>query len=104
MWGIGSYFAENASYSDEYAYCRCRYPMFESREMIVARVLTGNSIELPSGEMSRQLVRPPVYLQAKEDSPEVLYDSVTGFTGGSRIHVLYKLDMAYPSYLIRYLV
>lgn len=101
MWGIGSYFAEKASYSDKYAYTytvnSCQF-----REMLVANVLTGNSKHMPSNSKSRKLTRPPVYVEATESNPEVLYDSVTGDTGGSRIYVLYKLDMAYPSYLVRY--
>ncbi|XP_028405175.1 protein mono-ADP-ribosyltransferase PARP12-like [Dendronephthya gigantea] len=101
MWGIGSYFAQNSSYSDNYAYIYSgNYPVF--REMIVANVLTGNSIEMQSNNKTRKLTRPPVFTQATQNNPEVLYDSVTGFTGGSRIYVLYKFDMAYPSYLIRY--
>ena len=103
MWGIGSYFAKKASYSDKYAYSYKRnYVQF--REMLVANVLTGNSKFLPSNTESRQLTRPPVYTEATAGCPEVLYDSVTGFTGGSQIYVLYKLDMAYPSYLVRYFI
>mgnify|MGYP002803821129 FL=1 len=103
MWGIGSYFAKKASYSDKYAYTYKRnYVQF--REMLVANVLTGNSKLLPSNTESRQLTRPPVYTKATSGCPEVLYDSVTGFTGGSQIYVLYKLDMAYPSYLVRYFI
>ena len=68
----------------------------------MAKVLTGNSIEMESSPKTRQLTRPPVFTEATQNNPEVLYDSVTGFTGGSRIYVVYKFDMAYPSYLIRY--
>jgi hypothetical protein len=104
MWGIGSYFAKNASYSDKYSY---KYPHknhVQIREMLVANVLTGNSKLMLSTRKSMQLTRPPVYTEATTNSPEVLYDSVTGFTGGSQIYVLYKLDMAYPSYLVRYFI
>ena len=101
MWGIGSYFAEKASYSDQYAYTyNTNYVQF--CEMLVANVLTGNSKQMPSDRNSRNLTRPPVYVEATVSNPEVLYDSVTGHTNGSRIYVLYKLDMAYPSYLVRY--
>ena len=101
MWGIGSYFAEKASYSDQYAY-KYTTNLIQCSEMLVANVLTGNSKEMLSNDLSRQLTRPPVYIHATASNPEVLYDTVTGFTKGSRIYVLYKLDMAYPSYLVRY--
>ena len=98
MWGIGTYFAVKASYSDNYAY---NYHDVV-REMFVANVLTGNSMEMRPGRIARKLTRPPVSVPATATTPEVLYDSVTGITNGSRVYVLYKLDMAYPSYLVRY--
>ena len=101
MWGIGSYFAEKASYSDKYAY-RYSTNFIQCSEMLVASVLTGNSKEMLSNYESRSLTRPPVYIDATTSNTEVLYDTVTGYTKGSRIYVLYKLDMAYPSYLVRY--
>jgi hypothetical protein len=104
MWGIGSYFAKNASYSDKYSYKCPHKNHVQIREMLVANVLTGNSKLMLSTRKSMQLTRPPVYTEATTNSPEVLYDSVTGFTGGSQIYVLYKLDMAYPSYLVRYFI
>lgn len=100
MWGIGTYFAENASYSDKYAY-RLAKNKRDFSEMFVAHVLTGNSIEMKSSR-ARKLTRPPVCVAATSGAPEVLYDSVTGCSEGSRIYVVYKLDMAYPSYLVRY--
>jgi hypothetical protein len=30
------------------------------------------------------------------------YDSVTGFTGGSKVYIVYSNNRAYPSYLITY--
>ena len=101
MWGIGSYFAEKASYSDKYAY-KYMANLVQLREMLVASVLTGNSKRLPSSRNSAKLKRPPVCAVATENNPEILHDSVMGYTGGSRIYVLYKLDMAYPCYLVRY--
>lgn len=96
-WGLGTYFAQEASYSDNYAHRPM--PHTPLRQMVVASVLTGYSKETLSDVTLR---RPPVRIPATSRNPEVLYDSVTGISGNSRIYILYKFDMAYPSYLVTY--
>lgn len=102
-WGCGTYFAENAGYSHDYAHVPSWRSNPSSRQMFTATVLTGNSIDMFP---DKGLRRPPVRIPATCTEPEVLYDSVTGMAhSGSiptRIYVLYKFDMAYPSYLVTY--
>ena len=93
MWGMGNYFAVNASYSDDYAH----HLSDGTRQMILAKVLTGHSITL---EPDNTLRKPPV----KESSVQgiVRYDTVTGCTNGSQVYIAYHNDKAYPFYLISY--
>ena len=91
LWGQGSYFAENASYSDSYAF-DC--PNSE-KQMFLARVLTGDSADIPPDSNLRM---PPV----KQSNGGRRYDSVTGITVQSRIYVTYNNDKSYPLYLITY--
>ena len=91
LWGQGTYFAENASYSDNYVF-NC--PSGE-KQMFLARVLTGDSADIPQ---DRSLRMPPV----KQSSGGLRYDSVTGIAMVSRIYVTYNNDKSYPLYLITY--
>ena len=91
MWGQGNYFAEKASYSDNYAY---RHPS-GIKQFFLAKVLTGESIQLPSNNMLRM---PPF----KEGN--IKYDTVNGVTCDCRVYICYSNDKAYPFYLITYLV
>ena len=90
MWGQGNYFAEKASYSDNYAY----QDPNGTKQLFLAKVLTGDSIELKSDTKLRM---PPV----KEGS--VRYDTVNGVTHGCRVYISYSNDKAYPFYLITYM-
>ena len=89
MWGQGNYFAEKASYSDNYAY---QHPN-DTKQLFLARVLTGDTIELKSDAKLRM---PPI----KEGG--VRYDTVNGVTHGCRVYISYSNDKAYPFYLITY--
>ena len=94
LWGIGIYFAVNASYSDKYAHSLPN----GMKQMFLAKVLTGNSKELPS---RRDLRLPPV----KEKSLKgvvIRYDTVKGHIKGSDVYITYLNDKAYPYYLITY--
>lgn len=95
LWGTGCYFAVNASYSKGYSY---RLPD-GSLQMFIAKVLTGDSVDIPSNSSLRM---PPKKSDASSMFGENRYDTVTGVTGGSRVYVTFKNDKAYPFYLITY--
>ena len=98
MWGEGTYFAVNASYSDLYAYEHS----CGSKQMILATVLTGETCCCPC---DRSLKKPPVKSKATSSKTETFaddYDSVSGRTKGSDIFVIYDHEKAYPTYLITY--
>ncbi|XP_031445624.1 protein mono-ADP-ribosyltransferase PARP12-like [Phasianus colchicus] len=87
VYGKGSYFARDASYSD--AYCRegsC------SKTMFLARVLVG---EFTVGRSN--YVRPPL----KDD--QNFYDSCVNSSSNPSIFVIFEKQQVYPEYLIEYL-
>lgn len=87
VYGKGSYFARDASYSD--AYCRegsCSKTMFQ------ARVLVG---EFTVGRSS--YVRPPL-----KDNQN-FYDSCVNSSSNPSIFVIFEKQQVYPEYLIEYL-
>ena len=94
LWGGGTYFAENASYSDNYSF-KCDSG---EKQMFLARILAGDSADISPDSTLR---KPP-----KKKSSGGLslscYDSVTGISKGSRIYVVYDNNKSYPSYLITY--
>ena len=89
MWGNGNYFAVNASYSDNYAH----HLPDGTRQMFLAKVLTGRSIELQPDNT----LRLPPTMQGN-----LRYDTVHGETKGSQVYIAYSNDKAYPFYLISY--
>ena len=94
MWGQANYFAEKASYSNSYA-----YELTDgSREMLLAKVLTGDSCKC---ESNRKLRKPPLKVSQTHFQQET-YDTVEGETGGSKVFMTYNNDKAYPAYLIVY--
>ena len=97
-WGIGTYFAVNANYSNSYSY----RPNNEGyRQMILANVLTGNSCQCAPDHTLR---RPPRKegTGTGDGEEEICYDTVCGFIGGSDVFVVYDHEKAYPKYLITY--
>ena len=94
MWGEANYFAEKASYSNSYAYERDD----GTREILLAKVLTGDSCNCPS---DRTLRMPPVK-EGQICFEQERYDTVNGETNGSRVYMTYSNDKAYPAYLIVY--
>ena len=94
MWGQANYFAEKASYSNSYAY------EFSdgTREMLLAKVLTGDSCKCVSDKTLRM---PPVKENQTRFQQE-RYDTVQGETCGSTVYMTYSNDKAYPAYLIVY--
>lgn len=91
LWGKGAYFAVNASYSDDYC-----YRSGKDKQMLLVRVLTGNSCRYEYHDPS--LTKPPSLPYKKH----MLYDTVNGHTNGSLVYVVYDHDRAYPAYLITY--
>ena len=96
MWGTGTYFAVNASYSDNYAFSSAG-----SKQLILAKVLTG---ETHKSSPDSSLKKPPVKKHTKSSGTFVdeLYDSVSGHARGSDIFIIYDHEKAYPDYLITY--
>ena len=99
MWGTGTYFAVNASYSNSYA-----YTTGARKQMILAKVLTGETCQC---NQDSSLKKPPVKSRSKLSGSrnafeDELYDSVKGNTKGSDIFVIYDHEKAYPAYLITY--
>lgn len=96
LWGTGSYFAVNASYSDKYAY----QSKLSTKEIILARVLIGDACHCAP---DRSLKMPPLKAcKATGVFENERYDSVTGHRNGSDIYVIYDHEKAYPTYLITY--
>jgi hypothetical protein len=93
MWGRGTYFAVNASYSVPYA------PLAAEKQMFLAKVLLGDHTELAADS---SLVLPPQRDDLNTDNQTDHYDSVQGATNGSVVFVVYANNQAYPEYLITY--
>ncbi|CAB1451420.1 unnamed protein product [Pleuronectes platessa] len=90
VYGEGTYFAVNASYSAQHIYAR---PTVEgSQRIFVARVLTGI---YTVGRFDMK-VPPPRDILLPHDR----YDSVVDRMNNPSIHVVFHDDQAYPDYLI----
>lgn len=94
LWGKGAYFAANASYSDKYSFS-CENG---EKQMLLVKVLTGKSYQNATGEYHQEWKLPPPLNPVTNK----LYDTVTAFTGGSQVYVVYDHDKSYPAYLITY--
>ena len=91
MYGEGSYFALNASYSDAYA----KEDANSCRFMFVAKVLVGSYTE---GHSSYR--RPP---QKNPSNPASdLYDSCVDDKSNPTIFVVFDTEQSYPEYIIKY--
>lgn len=93
-WGLGAYFAVNASYSDSYAHWIAGDPN-GPKQMFCAMVIIGESIDLSPNNALR--MPPP-----RPGKQGRCYDSVKGKTGGSEVYITYETNTAYPSFLITY--
>ena len=105
LWGRGIYFATKSSYSHSYAY----KPNGEvtqhedEREMFLAKLLVGKTVEMNRDESPQKatecssLTVPPI-----DPLTGMKYNTVTGWTGGSHIWVVYENGRGYPDYLVRY--
>jgi len=93
MWGIATYFAKNASYSNGYASTNGN-----DKQMFLARVLVGVTFFTSP---NNALKKPPQKGKNALGFPED-YDSVSGETGNSVVYMVYENNHAYPDYLITY--
>ena len=98
LWGEGSYFAINASYSDNYSHS---VQFSSKKQMLICKVLTGECYNYEH-QHNRSLKQPPVKPSTGKYALEERYDSVKGFTNGSNIFVVYDHEKVYPAYLITY--
>ncbi|XP_073706532.1 protein mono-ADP-ribosyltransferase PARP12 [Garra rufa] len=88
LYGKGSYFARDASYSDRYAKTRNG----RTKKMFVALVLVGN---FTKGNTT--LVRPP-----QKPSSQGFYDSCVDNEANPAIFVVFEKFQVYPEYIIEY--
>eukprot|EP01052_Picozoa_sp_SAG31_P008072 SAG31_NODE_398_length_16250_cov_8.737601_14_plen_276_part_00 len=91
MWGRGIYFAENASYSHNYASRKDN-----ARVMMLARLLVGDAVNIMPHDTSLKL--PP----RKPALDGIRFDTVTGVTNNGRVYIVYENGRAYPEYLVEY--
>ncbi|PFX16750.1 TCDD-inducible poly [ADP-ribose] polymerase [Stylophora pistillata] len=90
-YGEGSYFARDASYSNNYSSLSGE----KTRFMFLAKVLTG---EYTLGETG--FLRPP--LKDPNNPASDLYDSCVDDENQPQIFVIFNDEQCYPSYLIKY--
>ncbi|XP_052387349.1 protein mono-ADP-ribosyltransferase PARP12-like isoform X1 [Carassius gibelio] len=88
LYGKGSYFARDSSYSDRYAKSRNG----KTKKMFVALVLVGN---FTRGNNS--LVRPP-----QKPTSQGFYDSCVDNEANPAIFVVFEKFQVYPEYIIEY--
>ncbi|XP_055789892.1 protein mono-ADP-ribosyltransferase PARP12-like isoform X1 [Salvelinus fontinalis] len=88
LYGLGSYFARDASYSDAYI----RSQSNSKKIMFVALVLVG---EFTNGCETYR--RPP-----QKSTSKVLYDSCVNSENNPSIFVVFEKQQIYPEYLIEY--
>lgn len=114
----GIYFANNSSYSDNYAYRANHVAKAGSgngsssllcadidgtdrptgsndeKEMFLVKLLIGNEKLM---DQCRSLTVPPT-----DPTTGLKHNTVTGYTGGSQVWIVYENGRAYPDYLVRY--
>ena len=99
LWGQANYFAEKASYSDKYAFKSAD----GTKELLLAKVLTGDSFEsAPDSSLRMPPEKPRSVKTGNVQLKQLRYDSVTGTTCNCRVYMTYSNDKAYPAYLITY--
>ena len=99
LWGQANYFAEKASYSDAYAFRSGN----GARELLLAKVLTGDSYDCPPDSSLRMPPEKPKHSSVSGvHLKQLRFDSVTGVTNNCRVYMTYSNDKAYPAYLISY--
>ena len=100
LWGTGSYFAVNASYSDAYAYSTPGG--INEKQIFICKVLTGDSYNAGTNK-DPTLRQPPLKSGYRSELfDEERYDSVKGYTNESHVYVVYDHEKVYPAYLVTY--
>ncbi len=124
LWGAGAYFATAAGYSKNYAHATTivvakakneiktdpppkQRTEQQVKQIILARVLVGESVHLAHTDATRRLRRPPDKPAAKGSPSGIAfakesYDSVNGCTGGSQVFIVYNHGRAFPEYLVTF--
>ena len=97
-WGLASYFAVNASYSNAYAY----QTSSGYREIFLVKVLIGDSCPCAANSSLRLPPEKPGGTSGSLPFSKTRYDTVTGVTAGSQVYMTYDNDKTYPAYLIQY--
>jgi hypothetical protein len=92
MWGSGIYFAENASYSNTYAFSSKED---KKRTFMLVNLLVGDAKRIMPNDSSLRF--PP-----QKPGCRMRYDTVTGETGGSKVYIVYENGRAYPAYKLVY--
>ncbi len=111
----GIYFAEKSSYSHNYSYqpllgsaglsptSQRPRAVDDEREMFMTKLLVGKEVLMDRNESlqkaaeCKKLIIPPV-----DPTTNLKYNTVTGYTAGSQVWVVYENGRAYPDYLVRY--
>ena len=101
LWGEGAYFAVRAKYSDGYAFTNLE----GYKQMFMVKVITGITCKYQHED--RNIKAPPVIPMSSTHSngltfEDQRYDSVSGYTHGSEVFVIYEHGRVYPEYLITY--
>ena len=96
MYGKAIYFAADSNYSDSYKHIRKEDGM---KQMLYARVMIGNTVEMKQDKNSKNLLTPPAI---DPKNPNKRYDSVKGRGENSDIYMIYENGKAYPEYVISY--
>ncbi len=122
LFGEGTYFAVESSYSHKYAYKlsshtrkltgRAYHTTDHTHQLFLVNVITGIACKCSAGE--RTLKAPPKksdrHYWSNRQGPTTTkfegerFDSVCGKSNGSEIYVIYELGRVYPAYLITYTV
>ena len=98
MWGRANYFATDASYSIKYAHSGYN----NTKELFLAKVLTGDSFESPPNKTLSMPPEKPSTSNSEIKLKQVRYDSVNGVTHNCRVYMTYSNDKAYPAYLVQF--
>jgi hypothetical protein len=106
MWGRGLYFAENASYSHNYAhgFAGAHGALGAigpgKRQFMLAKLLSGDEIRVMPNDNTLKMC--PERAGAGDPQARKRYDTVTGETNGSKVFIVYENGRAYPEYLVTY--
>ena len=93
MWGNGLYSAQNAKYSCP-GYSFPVPGLQKTYEVFLCEFVLGDCLKQDPTKGQKE---PPI-----NNNTGLRYDSVTGYTGGSDVFIVYKNTKVYPLFLVRY--